>query len=218
MPLSQSHLYDQAAGHQRQYQQSGAGPFRLRQFHHRGEEGRHHHQCADRPVAGAGRADAGQCRQLHQFSQLSAGGFSTRFQKTENGGTATSDTNATYGLQITPGGDENVSLSAASTPALYLAGNSGAATEIDTTTGTGTNAQVTHHARRPDRPPDQDCRSDSSTPTAIFSVNQEATTGTTTAQATVVDSSGNVYVIGNATGNFGNQLNQGTPGRLSHQI
>ena len=56
------------------------------------------------------------------------------------------------------------------------------------------------------------------TPTGIFSVNQQATTGTTTAQATVVDSSGNVYVIGNATGNFGNQLNQGTPGRLSHQI
>ena len=56
------------------------------------------------------------------------------------------------------------------------------------------------------------------TPTATFSVNQNATTGTTTAQATVVDASGNVYVIGTATGNFGNQLNQGTPGRLSHQI
>ena len=26
----------------------------------------------------------------------------------------------------------------------------------------------------------------------------------------MVDSSGNIYVVGNATGNFGNQLNQGT--------
>ena len=36
-------------------------------------------------------------------SQLSADGFSTRFQKTETGGTATSDANATYGLQIIAG-------------------------------------------------------------------------------------------------------------------
>ena len=50
----------------------------------------------------------------------------------------------------------------------------------------------------------------SGTPTSVCSAKQQATTGTTTAQATVVDSSGNVYVLGNATGNFGNQLNQGT--------
>src|SRR6202012_5706810 len=47
-------------------------------------------------------------------SQLSADGFSTRFQKTQSGGTATSDANATYGLSIVPGGAEQVSLSAAS--------------------------------------------------------------------------------------------------------
>jgi hypothetical protein len=45
--------------------------------------------------------------------QLSAAGFSTRFQKTEKGGTLTSDATKTYGLQITPGGVEQVSLSAA---------------------------------------------------------------------------------------------------------
>ena len=76
-------------------------------------------------------------------TQLSAGGFSTRFQKTETGETTTSASAATYGLQITPGGNETVSLSAASTPALYVAGDSGNATEVNTTTGTGTNALVT---------------------------------------------------------------------------
>ena len=79
-----------------------------------------------------------------------------------------------------PGGNETVSLSAASTPALYLAGNSGIATEVNTTTGTGTNAQVTT------TPADQTGRLTkigdlAGTPTAIFSANQDATTGTTTA-------------------------------------
>ena len=86
--------------------------------------------------------------------QLSAAGFSTRFQKTQTGGTTTSDTNATYGLQITPGGVEQVSLSAAATPSLYLVGSSGLATETKTTTNTVTSA-VTTTAGRPGRPPDQ---------------------------------------------------------------
>ena len=30
---------------------AAAGPFGVRQFHHRGQEGRHHHQCRHRPVA-----------------------------------------------------------------------------------------------------------------------------------------------------------------------
>ena len=142
-------------------------------------------------------------------SQLSADGFSTRFQKTETGGTPTDNSAATYGLQIIPGANENISLSAASTPALWLVGNSGAANEVDTTTGTGTNAQVTT------TPADESGRITkisnlSGTPTSVGSTEQQASTGITTAQATVVDSSGNVYVLGNATGNFGNQLNQGS--------
>ncbi len=142
-------------------------------------------------------------------SQLSAGGFSTRFQKTETGETTTSATNATYGLQITPGGNETISLSAASTPALYLAGDTGSASEVNTTTGTGSNAQVTTTAA------DQQGRlvkldGLDGNPTGVFSSDQDATSGTTTAAATVVDSSGNIYVLGNATGNFANQINQGT--------
>jgi hypothetical protein len=142
-------------------------------------------------------------------SQLSADGFQTRFQKTETGGTATSDTNATYGLQITPGGAEQVSLSAPSTPALYVAGNSGLATETNTVINSAT-SQVQS------TPADQSGRLtklslDGGTPSATFSVNQQAATGTTTAAATVVDGSGNVYVIGNATGNLtSNQINQGS--------
>jgi len=142
-------------------------------------------------------------------SQLSADGFQTRFQINQQGGTSTSDASATYGLTITPGGTETVSLSAASAPALYLVGNSGSAAEVDTTVGSGSSAQV-----QP-TPADQSGRltkiSDlSGTPTAVFSSNQDASSGTTTAQATVVDSSGNVYVLGNATGNIGSQINQGS--------
>jgi len=142
-------------------------------------------------------------------SQLSAGGFSTRFQKTQSGGTPTDNSSATYGLQIIPGANEAISLSAASTPALYLVGDSGSATEADTTTGTGSNAKVTTTAA------DESGRLTKltnlgGTPTSVGSTEQQASTGTTTAQATVVDSSGNVYVLGNATGNFGNQINQGS--------
>ena len=81
-------------------------------------------------------------------SQLSADGFSTRFQKVQKGGTSTSDTGATYGLQITPGGNRTISLSAASTPSLYMVGNSGIATETNTT-----NAGKAAPPPPPPRPP-----------------------------------------------------------------
>ncbi len=142
-------------------------------------------------------------------SQLSAAGFSTRFQKTQQGGTTTSDATATYGLQITPGGTEQVSLSAASTPSLYLVGSSGLDTETNTVTNSETNATTTTAADQTGRLTKLSGLDGS--PTATFSVNQQATTGTTTAQASTVDSSGNVYVIGTATGDFGSgQINQGS--------
>jgi hypothetical protein len=109
--------------------------------------------------------------------QLSAAGFSTRFQKTQTGGTATSSTNATYGMQVTPGGVEQVSFSAASTPSLYLVGSSGLATETRTTTNTATSAVTA-------TPPDQAARLTkisgiNGTPSSTFSVNQKATNGIT---------------------------------------
>ena len=62
------HLQHAAAGHQRQSRQSRSRAFGFQQLHHRGEEGRHHHQCRYRSQPGAGRADPGQHRQLHQFA------------------------------------------------------------------------------------------------------------------------------------------------------
>jgi hypothetical protein len=138
-------------------------------------------------------------------SQLSAAGFQTRFQKTETGGTATSDANATYGLSITPGGTEQVSLSAASTPALYMAGSTGVATETNTVTNAATGSVSSTPADQRGRLTKLSAADGSS----IVSVTQQSSTGTSTAQATAVDSSGNIYVIGTATGNFGNELNQG---------
>lgn len=140
--------------------------------------------------------------------QLSAGGFATRFQKTVQGETLTSSANATYGLKITPGGTEQVSLSASASPSLYLVGNSGSATETNTTTNSATSASVTTAADQTGRI--TKLSGIDGTPTATFSVNQAATTGTTTAKASAVDASGNIYVIGNATGNFNNQINQGS--------
>ena len=140
--------------------------------------------------------------------ELSAAGFSTRFQKTQTGGTATSSTNATFGMQVTPGGVEQVSFSASATPSLYLVGSSGLATETKTTTNTVTSAVTTTAA-------DQAARLTkisgiTGTPVSTFSVNQKSSGGISAAEATQVDANGNVYVIGTATGDFGSQLNQAT--------
>ncbi|MBV9550845.1 MAG: SBBP repeat-containing protein, partial [Alphaproteobacteria bacterium] len=140
--------------------------------------------------------------------RLSAGGFSTRLQKTTQGDTATSSKNATYGIQVSPGANETLTFSAASTPALYLVGSSGTASESSTVTNAATNAVSTSAADQTGRL--TKLSGLSSSPTSVLSVNQQATSGTTAAQKTVVDSQGNIYVVGTATGNFGNQLNQGT--------
>jgi len=141
---------------------------------------------------------------------LSAGGFATRFQKVLTAGTLLDPTKATYGLQVSPGGSETVSLSsAAATPSLYLAGTAGLATAT-TTTGTTSTGTTTSSSQAADQQGRLIKLSNlDSAPSSSFSVNAKPTSGTTTAQATAVDSSGNVYVIGNATGNFGNQINQG---------
>jgi hypothetical protein len=142
---------------------------------------------------------------------LAAGGYQTRFQQVLTSGSVLDPTTATYGLQVSPGGSETVSLSsAAATPSLYLVGSSGnaAATTTATTAKDGTASTSTQSA-------DQQGRliklSDiDSSPTSTVSVSAQPTTGTTTAQSTVVDSSGNVYVLGSATGDYANQVNQGT--------
>ncbi len=139
--------------------------------------------------------------------QLSVAGFSSRFHRTITDGTIDDPENASYGMEVAPAGSETITLSSQdATPALYVAGNSGLATASTATSSNGTVSTTDA---------DQQGRlvklTDlSGTQQSAFSATEDPTTGLTTAQATVVDSSGNVYVVGNATGDFGNQLNQGT--------
>jgi hypothetical protein len=140
--------------------------------------------------------------------QLAAAGVSSRFQRTITQGSINDPKTASYGIAVNVSPSESVTLSSSdSSPAIYLAGNVGNPTPgISTSTSaSGTSTSTT--------PSDQQGRlvklSDlSSSPTAVFSDTNHPSSGTTTATATAVDSSGNVYTIGNATGNIGGQINQ----------
>jgi hypothetical protein len=131
--------------------------------------------------------------------QLSTAGFGTRFARVMTAGSIDDLSKAKYGITLTPAPGESVTLSSASaTPALYVAGTSGSAT--------GTKDNPT---------PDQQGRLVKLTdlngaPQGVFNAAADPDSGTTAAQSTVVDADGNVYVLGAATGDFGNELNQGT--------
>lgn len=150
--------------------------------------------------------------------QLSAGGFSTRFKKNlVSGSEDTTDgkkATAQYALQIVPGGTEQISLSANSTPALYLSGTSGLTTASTSVTTTSSTSTVTTAADSQGRITKLTDFSASNDPTAEYSRTVAATKGTaaatTSATATVVDSSGNVYMLGNSSGDIGSQINQGS--------
>ncbi|HEX3811039.1 MAG TPA: SBBP repeat-containing protein [Rhizomicrobium sp.] len=129
--------------------------------------------------------------------QLQAGGFTTRFTRTMTSGTSDDPTDASYGIQIAPGSGETVSLSAASTPALYLTGNSGTATATDDTAADQTGRIIKLDGL-------------GATSGSDFSKNIAADSGTTTAQDSAMDADGNLYVLGNTTGSVGSQLNQGS--------
>jgi len=129
--------------------------------------------------------------------QLSTAGFASRFHRTITKGTIDDPENASYGMSVAPSGTETISLSAAAaTPSLYVAGNSG----VTTTTDDQTADQQGRLVKLTDL---------SNTQQSAFSATTSPTSGLTTAQSTVVDSSGNVFVVGNATGDFGSQINQG---------
>jgi hypothetical protein len=129
--------------------------------------------------------------------QLANGGFTTRLRKNVTQGSLAEPGKAFYGIQLTPGANETLTFSSAgATPSLYLAGNTGTATATK------------------DGAADQQSRliklSDLDDPQSSLSTTTKPVNGNTTAEATQVDADGNVYVIGNATGDFANQLNQGT--------
>ncbi len=141
--------------------------------------------------------------------QLSAAGFSTRFKRVMTSGSIDDPTKATYGISITQAPSEAITLSSpAAKPALYFAGNSGSATG---TPGIASANGAIIGATAPDQQGRLVKLTDLGTSArGVFNVSANPDTGTTTAQSTVVDSNGNVYVLGNATGDFANQLNQGT--------
>ena len=137
--------------------------------------------------------------------QLKADGFSSTFSTDITSGSESDIQKASYGISITSAPGESLSLSSANaTPALYLAGTGGsttsAASTSSTTAATAADNQGTLTA----------LTNLSTSPSTLFSETEAPSNGTTTAQSTVVDAQGNVYVVGNATGNFGSQLNQGS--------
>ncbi|NIK88062.1 hypothetical protein FHS83_001380 [Rhizomicrobium palustre] len=137
--------------------------------------------------------------------QLNAAGLATRFRKTlvagTEDGTSTSKAAAQYSMQIVPGGVEQVSLSAAKTDAaLYISGTTGL-DKATSTQGVDSQGRLTKLSNLSDPSVDY---------AQTMSVSSSTGAGSSTAISTVVDSSGNVYMLGNAAGNIGNQLNQGS--------
>ena len=121
--------------------------------------------------------------------QLAGAGFATRFARVQTGGSL-ADRTATWGEKIDYRPGETVTLSSnQAKPALYVAGTSGNAQD-----SVGKLVKLAGL---------------DGTPTSTFSTNIAPDSGTASAKATAVDANGNVYVVGNATGSFGSEVNQG---------
>ena len=159
--------------------------------------------------------------------QLQADGFSSRFQRTITQGSEDDPQDAYYGIAINESPSETITLSSANTsPALYLAGTNGSqssdatlasavAGTASTSSASGTSGASSTTTPSSTAPSDQQGRliklTDlSGAPQSTFVAETSPSTGATTAQASAVDANGDVYVIGNATGDFTNQVNQGS--------
>jgi len=150
--------------------------------------------------------------------KLSDAGFSTRIQraviddgsaaqKAKSSDTSTTPSNSstktktadtdplskkTFGLQIKSSGSEKISFSApAAQPAIYLAGTTGTLADGNQT-GRLVKLGDLSGATKTD-----------------FNKTITPDSGVSTAKATIVDGNGNVFVVGNTTGNFGGQIEQG---------
>jgi hypothetical protein len=122
--------------------------------------------------------------------QLAAGGFATRLTRVQTGGSLT-DATATWGEKISYRPGETVTLSSSQAkPAVYVAGISGLSKD--------SNGKLIKLAGL------------DGTPTSAFAANIAPDSGTASAKNTVVDANGNVYVVGDSSGSFKNEINQGT--------
>jgi hypothetical protein len=122
-------------------------------------------------------------------SQLAAAGFASKFARVQTGGSLLDGT-ATWGIQVQNSPSEKIALSSAgAAPAVYVAGSSGLSANSQ-----GKLVKLV----------DLD-----GAPTAEFSAAITPDTGTAQAKSVATDANGNVYVVGNATGSFGNEVNQG---------
>lgn len=138
--------------------------------------------------------------------QLSADGFKSTFSVNMTSGSISDAQDSSYGISINPAPGETLTLSSSqATPALYLAGTTGSTTGTPADSATNTAAVPANNQGNITA-----LTNLSTNPTPLFNATEAPSTGTTTAQQTVVDSQGNVYVVGDATGNMGSQLNQGS--------
>ena len=121
--------------------------------------------------------------------QLAAAGFSTRFGRVQTGGSI-ADRTATWGEKIDSRPSETITLSSSQAkPSVYIAGVSGKAADSE-----GKLIKLSGL---------------DTTPASTFSDNIAPDSGIASAKATAVDANGNVYVIGDSTGSFGSEVNQG---------
>lgn len=139
--------------------------------------------------------------------QLAAAGFSSKLSRVITQGSINDPTKASYGIAITEAPGENLTFSsAAATPALYLAGSSGSPLASSTVSGSQTYTTGADQQGRLIKLSNLTA----SAPQAGFNETLSPTSGNSTTTASAVDSNGNVYTIGTATGSFGNELIQGT--------
>ncbi len=140
--------------------------------------------------------------------QLAAAGSSSTLSRVMTQGSINDPTKASYGIAVTEAPGESLTFSSAgATPALYLAGSSGSSLSTSTVSGSQT---YTTAANQQGRLVKLSNLSTSAAPQSGFNATLSPTSGTSTTTASAIDSNGNIYTIGTATGSFGNELIQGS--------
>ena len=140
--------------------------------------------------------------------QLAAAGSSSTLSRVMTQGSINDPTKASYGIAVTEAPGESLTFSSAgATPALYLAGSSGSSLSTSTVSGSQT---YTSAANQQGRLVKLSNLSTTAPPQSGFNATLSPTSGTSTTTASAIDSNGNIYTIGTATGSFGSELIQGS--------